>query len=110
ARGIGEEQLPERPRLRPMLAVDQAFEDQHVLVLMIEDDPLERPVERIVRTIERGRMPLRADRAGRHQPATVDATDPRVLDSVALMGPPRRDNLVVMQSDDLEPIGAELDS
>src|SRR5690606_10744075 len=57
---ISEEQRAERPGLRPVLAANQPFEDQHVLVLVIEDDAFERPVHGVVGAIERRRMAFRA--------------------------------------------------
>src|SRR5690606_32627736 len=109
ARRIGEEQRAERPRLRPILAADEAFEDQHVFVLVIEYDAFELPVECVVGAVERGRMPLGADRASGHQPAPVHSADPRILNAVALPGSGGGDRLVIMQCDDLKPIRAQLD-
>ena len=48
-RRVSEVEIAERPCLRPVLAIDTAFEDQHILVLVIEDDVLERPVEAVGR-------------------------------------------------------------
>src|SRR3546814_5355097 len=77
ARRIGEEQIAERPRLGPIMPLDQPFEDQHVLVLMIEHDALQRPIKCIGRGIQHRRVPLGADRTGRHEEAVADAADPR---------------------------------
>jgi hypothetical protein len=45
AGGIGEIEVAERPRLRPVSPVDPPLEDQHVLVLVIQHEAVERPVE-----------------------------------------------------------------
>src|SRR3546814_10984462 len=78
---------------------DPAFENQHVLVLMIKDDVLEAPVEPVFGAVERRRMALGADRAARHQPAAPDTADPRILDAIALEGGVRRHRPVVMHRD-----------
>src|SRR5690606_4846158 len=91
ARWIGEELRAERPGLRPVFAPDQPLENQHVLVLVVEHDALELPVEQVVRGIERGRVTLRADRTRGHQPAILDPADAGILDAIALVGALRSD-------------------
>src|SRR3546814_4214280 len=49
---IGEVKLAQRPGLRPVMPVYQSLEDHHVLVLMIEDDVLEPPVEAVGGTVK----------------------------------------------------------
>ncbi len=99
SRRIGEIEIAQRAGLRPILAVDPALEDQHVLVLMVEHDVLEAPVEAVLRTVERRRMALGADRAGCHQPAVPDAADPRVLEAIALRVGVRRNGPVIVDRD-----------
>src|SRR3546814_18310683 len=76
---IGEVKLAQRPGLRPVMPVYQSLEDHHVLVLMIEDDVLEPPVEAVGGTVKHCGMAFGAARAGGHQPAAVHPADPRIL-------------------------------
>src|SRR5262249_24495504 len=48
-----EVEFAERPRQRPELAGDLAFEIQHVLVLVIEHQAAQVPIEAVRRSIER---------------------------------------------------------
>ncbi|KPH61269.1 hypothetical protein ADT71_18195 [Novosphingobium sp. ST904] len=91
------------------MTADEALEDQHVLVLVIEHDVLELPVQTVFRTVERGRMPLGTDRAGGHQPVFPHLADPRILDPVALQAALRRDRAVVVDGDHVQPFGVEFD-
>src|SRR3546814_17626892 len=82
------------------MPVYQSLEDHHVLVLMIEDDVLEPPVEAVGGTVKHCGMAFGADRAGGHQPAAVHPADPRILHSIAFQIGGGRDCTVVMRSEE----------
>src|SRR3546814_12144970 len=48
-------------------------------------------------------------RAAGHQPAVLNAADPRILDAIALEIMLRCDHAVVMDMDDLEAVGRQFD-
>ena len=91
------------------LAGHLALEEDHVLVLMVEDDAVEGVVQPVLRDVERGAVTFGADRAGRHVPAMLDLADPRVLDAIFLIGSGGLDRAVVVDRHDVAAVGRELD-
>lgn len=83
-----------------------AFEKQHVLVLMVQNDALQLIVQAVFRSVSGGGLSLRADRTGGHVIAAVHPGDAGVLNPVLLVGSPGREGFVIMNRHDRKAIGA----
>src|SRR3546814_14199973 len=76
ARRIGEVEIAERPRLRPIMPAAAAFDTQPLLVLMLANNILKAPAETVGRPAKRRRMPFGTYPAAGHKPPAPHAPEP----------------------------------